>query len=325
MPSPRDNHTEQTAQGFQRGQILWAPSPWTRCFLYFGSSFSYFLPRLSPWKTLQSFPPTHPDLSLLGVLQHDVHGFVTTPIPLPSKSMFNVLCLPWRQSQGQGWQLLTLPPWYGTAQWMLVEGKEDCLPTSLLVFENRIMENSMNSSWVILINSYQQKQMISIFPLKSILEFHFVCNHFWWRQQAHEGLLWGESQEEASWWQPDSKCLPVVSRFTESMHYIFSLDLKTMLWKWAPLAQMSLSPFYHRRNLWFPKSHVLSQSHVTCLKATQPFKHQCGVVPSDLLPGDLPTLAQASQDSTGNMKKHWHLLAEDSRSQTRWPWKILKS
>lgn len=58
MTCPSNNHTEQTAQGSQRGQILWAPSPWTCCFLYFGSSFSSFLPRLSPWKIFQSLPPT---------------------------------------------------------------------------------------------------------------------------------------------------------------------------------------------------------------------------------------------------------------------------
>lgn len=55
---PSDNHTEQTAQGSQRGQTFSPPKHCTCFSLYLGLSSWSLLPGLSSWKPFQPLPPT---------------------------------------------------------------------------------------------------------------------------------------------------------------------------------------------------------------------------------------------------------------------------
>lgn len=109
------------------------------------------------------------------------------------------------------------------------------------------MENSMNSSWVFLIDGYSQRH--------STGDLFFSCkvhsqNSILWVSSPNEGNKpkkaspFSESQEEVSWSLLNSKHLPMVSWCMEHVHYVTTLDLKTKLWDCGQLVQMSWSPFY---------------------------------------------------------------------------------
>ena len=87
----------------------------------------------------------------------------------------NVLCLPLRQSWGQGWWLLILLPSYYDSAWAtaavnICRRKGFLAPQSSHPWKLGIMGNSMNSSWVTLSDDWKQRHSPhNFFPYKSIL------------------------------------------------------------------------------------------------------------------------------------------------------------
>lgn len=89
------------------GCMSYSPSRHCTCFsLYLGLSSLSLLLGLSSCKPFLPLPPTDPAWSLFWVfLQHFVHGFVTTPLQLPSKRILDLIS-PWgshRVKNGDYW------------------------------------------------------------------------------------------------------------------------------------------------------------------------------------------------------------------------------
>lgn len=129
---PSDNHTEQTAQGSQRGQTF-SPPRHCVCFsLYLGLSSWPLLPGLSSWKPFPPLPPTP-------------CAWLCRPLPFHCllRACWMFCVSPWgshRVKDGDYWHYcpgVKMVPDIG-AQGMFVEEKKSFLGPSLLIFENKV-------------------------------------------------------------------------------------------------------------------------------------------------------------------------------------------
>lgn len=117
------------------------------------------------------------------------------------------LCLPLRQSWGQGCWLLTLLPLHYDNAWATAAGTfvgigegKDLLHPSLLIIESKV---SWETHWILhkrlwVMTGNRGTHLMICFLKSPFLESHCVGNQPQWRQQALESLTCSESQGEAS-------------------------------------------------------------------------------------------------------------------------------